>query len=223
MCQLAEQRGWRVEQLYSDRMSGAKASRPGLKALMQDARRGAFDVVLVWRFDRFARSFEELVLALAEFRGLGIDSVSSQEALDSSTPMGKAMFTIVARWLNWSATSSGSGSSPAWSTQDPRRKDQAADRQTQGRIRPGPVLELRAAGQSWREIAAAALGVGVATVHRAFTTGVPKPISGCSSTSLLAPGLNPLANVTAAATGHSWTKVSIREACEFGVFTESQT
>jgi hypothetical protein len=67
----------------------------GLNALMQDARRGALDVVVVWRFDRFARSIEQLVLALAEFRTLGIDFVSSQEALDTSTPMGKAMFTII--------------------------------------------------------------------------------------------------------------------------------
>jgi hypothetical protein len=79
--QLAEQRGWSVIQVYSDRMSGSKADRPGLKALMQDARRCAFDVVLVWRFDRFARSIEQLVLALAEFRTLGIDFVSAQEAL----------------------------------------------------------------------------------------------------------------------------------------------
>src|SRR6516165_535635 len=62
---------------------------------MQDARGDAFDVVAVWRFDRFARSIEQLVLALAEFRTLGIDFVSSQEALDTSTPMGKAMFTII--------------------------------------------------------------------------------------------------------------------------------
>jgi DNA invertase Pin-like site-specific DNA recombinase len=66
-----------------------------LRALMADARRGAFDVVLVWRFDRFARSIEQLVLALAEFRRLGIDFVSAQEALDTSTSMGKAMFTII--------------------------------------------------------------------------------------------------------------------------------
>jgi DNA invertase Pin-like site-specific DNA recombinase len=62
---------------------------------MEDARRGLFDVVLVWRFDRFARSIEQLVLALAEFKALGIDFVSCQEALDTSTPMGKAMFTII--------------------------------------------------------------------------------------------------------------------------------
>jgi DNA invertase Pin-like site-specific DNA recombinase len=92
---MAEQRGWSVTKVYSDRLSGSCDSRPGLTALMQDARRGAFDVVVVWRFDRFARSIEQLVLALAEFRTLGIDFVSSQEALDTSTPMGKAMFTII--------------------------------------------------------------------------------------------------------------------------------
>ena len=74
--------------VYSDRLSGAKEARPGLNALMADARRGAFDVLVVWRFDRFARSVKQLVLALEEFRSLGIDFISHQEALDSSTPMG---------------------------------------------------------------------------------------------------------------------------------------
>jgi DNA invertase Pin-like site-specific DNA recombinase len=88
--QLAEQRGWTVSRVYSDRMSGAKESRPGLDALMRDAQRGAFDMVLVWRFDRFARSVEQLVSALSEFRSLRVDFVSHQESLDTSTPMGKA-------------------------------------------------------------------------------------------------------------------------------------
>jgi hypothetical protein len=77
-------------------MSGAKESRPGLQALMADARRGMFGVVVVWRFDRFARSVKQLVMALEEFRTLGIEFISHQEALDTSTPMGKAMFTIIA-------------------------------------------------------------------------------------------------------------------------------
>lgn len=93
--QLVQQRGWTLARVYSDRLSGAKEDRPGLNGLMQDARRGLFDVVLVWRFDRFARSIEQLVLALAEFKALGIDFVSCQESLDTSTPMGKAMFTII--------------------------------------------------------------------------------------------------------------------------------
>ncbi len=93
---LITQRGWSTHRIYSDRASGSKERRPGLDALMADARRGQFDVVVVWRFDRFARSVKQLVLALEEFKSLGIDFVSYQEALDTSTPMGKAMFTIIA-------------------------------------------------------------------------------------------------------------------------------
>ena len=78
--QMIGQRGWTLVRVYSDRMSGAKENRPGLNNLMQAAKRSEFDVVVVWRFDRFARSIEQLVLALAEFRALGIDFVSCQEA-----------------------------------------------------------------------------------------------------------------------------------------------
>ena len=92
---LVVQRGWVLHRVYSDRASGAKQRRPGLDALMADARRGLFDAVVVWRFDRFARSVPQLVLALEEFRTLGIDFISHQEALDTSTPMGKAMFTFI--------------------------------------------------------------------------------------------------------------------------------
>ena len=174
---LAEQRGWTVVKVYSDRMSGSKADRPGLRQLMADARRGAFDVVLVWRFDRFARSIEQLVLALAEFRTLGIDFVSSQEALDTSTPMGKAMFTIVGAMAELERN--------VISERILAGLDHARRRGTKSgrRIgRPTAVLdrvrlaELRDGGMSWRAIAAT-LGVGIATVHRVFQAGVPKPIS----------------------------------------------
>src|SRR5581483_5074936 len=94
--ELIRNRGWVFSQVYTDRMSGVLEARPGMDALMADARRRFFDVVVVFRFDRFARSIKQLVLALEEFRTLGIDFVSCQEALDTSTPMGKAMFTIIA-------------------------------------------------------------------------------------------------------------------------------
>ena len=93
---LITQRGWRLFRVYSDRVSGAKERRPGLDALLKDARRGEFDAVVVWRFDRFARSAKQLIFALEEFRSLGIDFISHQEALDTSTPMGKAMYTVMA-------------------------------------------------------------------------------------------------------------------------------
>ena len=62
---------------------------------MDDARKHRFDVVLVWRFDRFARSTKHLILALEEFRNLGINFVSYQENVDTSSPLGGAIFTII--------------------------------------------------------------------------------------------------------------------------------
>ncbi|MGA2185616.1 MAG: recombinase family protein [Bryobacteraceae bacterium] len=93
---LCAQRGWTVARVYTDRAGGAREKRPALMDLMADARRGRFDAVVVWRFDRFARSTKQLVLALEEFRALGIGFVSHQEALDTGMPMGNAMFTMIA-------------------------------------------------------------------------------------------------------------------------------
>jgi DNA invertase Pin-like site-specific DNA recombinase len=75
--------------------SGAKNSRPQLNNLMADARKRRFDVILVWRFDRFARSTQHLLLALEEFRSLGIQFISYQENIDTTSPLGQALFTIV--------------------------------------------------------------------------------------------------------------------------------
>ncbi len=92
----ADQRGWDVYQVYDDKgISGTRNSRPALDDLMNDARKRRFDVVLVWRFDRFARSTKHLVLALEEFKNLGIDFVSYQENIDTSSPLGAAIFTII--------------------------------------------------------------------------------------------------------------------------------
>ncbi len=90
-------RGWDLAKEYTDTgVSGAKVRRPGLNALMADARKGKLDVVMVWRFDRFARSAKHLVNALYEFRELGIRFISCQEKIDLGTSMGEAMFTIIA-------------------------------------------------------------------------------------------------------------------------------
>lgn len=75
--------------------SGAKDSRPKLNELMADARKRKFDAIIVWRFDRFARSTKHLVLALEEFRSLGIQFISYQENIDTTSPLGQALFTIV--------------------------------------------------------------------------------------------------------------------------------
>lgn len=93
---MASQRGWQVVEYVDDGVSGAKERRPSLDQLMADARAGKLDLVAVWRFDRFARSTAHLLSAMEEFRALGVDFVSQREQIDTSTPMGKAMFTIVA-------------------------------------------------------------------------------------------------------------------------------
>jgi DNA invertase Pin-like site-specific DNA recombinase len=76
--------------------SGATDSRPELNRLMHHARKRQIDAVLVWRFDRFARSTKHLLLALEEFRSKGIQFVSYQENMDTGSPLGQALFTIVA-------------------------------------------------------------------------------------------------------------------------------
>jgi DNA invertase Pin-like site-specific DNA recombinase len=92
----ATSRGLSIFKEYiDDGISGRKDKRPALDALMNDARKRRFDAVLVWRFDRFARSTKHLVTALEDFRHLGINFISFQENIDTSSPMGKAMFTIV--------------------------------------------------------------------------------------------------------------------------------
>jgi DNA invertase Pin-like site-specific DNA recombinase len=88
-------RGWEPAAEYIDEgISGSRERRPALNRLMADARRRSFDAVAVFRFDRFARSVSHLARALDEFRALGIAFVSLHEAIDTSTPMGRAMFHI---------------------------------------------------------------------------------------------------------------------------------
>jgi len=88
-------RKWTVSDKYVDIASGVKESRPELDRMMKDARRRKFDVVLVWKFDRFARSVAHLLRALEEFKSLGIEFVSLTEGIDTSTPMGKMVFTVL--------------------------------------------------------------------------------------------------------------------------------
>ncbi len=92
----AAQRGWQVVEEFVDRgVSGAKERRPALDRLMKTAWADRCQVVLVWRFDRFARSVKHLVAALETFRSLQVGFVSLHEQLDTATPIGRAMFTII--------------------------------------------------------------------------------------------------------------------------------
>jgi DNA invertase Pin-like site-specific DNA recombinase len=91
----ARHRGLAIAEEFVDRVSGLRDDRPQLNRLWQQVRAGKVSTVLVWKFDRFARSTKQLIDALEEFRHLGVAFVSITEQIDTSSPMGKAMFTVI--------------------------------------------------------------------------------------------------------------------------------
>jgi DNA invertase Pin-like site-specific DNA recombinase len=96
MEEFCDRRGWELVGNYVDNgITGSKESRPELDRLMADAHRRRFDTVIVWKFDRFARSVSHLLRALETFKALGIDFVSLSEQVDTSTPTGKMVFTVL--------------------------------------------------------------------------------------------------------------------------------
>lgn len=91
-----ERRSWQTAGEYVDSgVSGAKDSRPELNRLIADAHRRRFDAVVVWKFDRFARSVSHLLRALETFNALGIAFVSLSEQIDTTTPTGRMVFTVL--------------------------------------------------------------------------------------------------------------------------------
>jgi DNA invertase Pin-like site-specific DNA recombinase len=94
--QLAEQRSWEIAETYIDHgVSGTRTRRPALDKLMTDAARHRFDVVAVAGFDRMARSVRHLLETLDELHRLNIEFISLRESIDSSGPLGRAIFVIV--------------------------------------------------------------------------------------------------------------------------------
>jgi DNA invertase Pin-like site-specific DNA recombinase len=93
--EMAKLRGYEIVCEYSDKISGAKQKRPGLDQLLSDARRHKFDVVLVWAFDRMARSVRHFLEILDELSHLNIEFVSFRENIDTGGPLGRAMIVIV--------------------------------------------------------------------------------------------------------------------------------
>ena len=92
----AARRGFVPAGEYVDYASGTRDNRPQYQALLTAARKRQVDVVLVWRYDRFARSTQALVQALHEFHRLGVDFISHQENIDTTTPQGELIFTVMA-------------------------------------------------------------------------------------------------------------------------------
>jgi len=159
-----QRRGWELAGEYIDAgVSGARDSRPELNRLMADAHRRKFDAVVVWKFDRFARSVSHLLRALETFRSLGIEFVSLSEQVDTSTPTGKMMFTVLG------AVAELERSLIAERVRAGLRNARAKGRRL-GRPRKAvdaaQVALLRSQGASWRQVGAK-LGVSAATAYTA--------------------------------------------------------
>ena len=166
--EFVQRRGWTVEHVYTDRASGAKENRPALVELMADARRRRFDAVIVFRFDRFARSTKQLVIALEEFHSLGIDFVSQKEAIDTTTPTGKAMFTMIAALAELERSAI---RERVVAGLDYARANGTKSGRPIGRprvlLRRDQVEPLRSEGLSWRQIGVR-LNASPSAVRRAF-------------------------------------------------------
>ena len=157
-------RGWEIEGEYVDAgVSGAKERRPQLDALLVVCRKRRVDAVVVYRYDRFARSLRQLVNALEEFRSLGIEFISLHEGVDTSTPNGRLIFGIFASIAEFEREL----------IRDRVKSGIAAARSKGKKLgRPRVSLDLariaslRASGRSWPQIAEA-MGVSVGTVYQA--------------------------------------------------------
>ena len=170
-------RGWKIVEEYVDEgISGSKEHRPALDRLLSDCRKRLADAVVVYRYDRFARSLRQLVNALDEFRALGIDFVSLHEGVDTSTPNGRLVFGIFASIAEFEREL----------IRDRVRSGLALAR-SRGRQLGRPrivvdasrVASLRAQGRSWAAISAE-LGIGKGTAQRAWA-GLPKNLRSTTS------------------------------------------
>jgi DNA invertase Pin-like site-specific DNA recombinase len=158
-----ERRGWKLADEYVDvGISGATERRPELDRLISDAHRRRFDVVIVWRFDRFARSVSHLLRALETFKALGIEFVSLSEQVDTTTPTGKMIFTVLGavaeleRSLIAGRVRAG--------LRNARAKGKRLGRPTK-KIDAAQIFALRADGVPWRRVGEM-LGVSAATALR---------------------------------------------------------
>jgi DNA invertase Pin-like site-specific DNA recombinase len=165
-----ERRNWQIAGEYVDTgISGAKDSRPELNKLLADAHRRRFDALVVWKFDRFARSVSHLLRALETFNALGVAFVSLSEQIDTSTPTGKMVFTVLGavaeleRSLIAERVRAGLRNAKAKGTRLGRPRI---------RVDVSRVTRLRAEGRTVREIADA-LGISRSLVHKTLSNRGP--------------------------------------------------
>jgi len=165
-----ERRGWQITGEYIDAgISGAKDKRPQLDRMMADAHKRRFDVVAVWKFDRFARSVSHLLRALDTFRVLGIEFVSLSESLDTATPAGRMVFTVLGAVAELERSLIGERVRAGLRNARAKGKKLGRPRLAVDAVRIG---SLRTAGRTVREIAGE-LGYSRSLVHKTLANRGP--------------------------------------------------
>jgi DNA invertase Pin-like site-specific DNA recombinase len=174
-----ERRGWTVAGEYVDiGISGTKERRPELDRLLGEAHRRRFDAVVVWRFDRFARSVSHLLRALETFKSLGIEFVSLSEQVDTSTPTGKMVFTVLGavaeleRSLIVERVRAG--------LRNAKAKGKSLGRPRVA-VDAARIVVLRSQGLSWAKIGER-LGLGEGTVRRTAGASAKIPLKTLAAT-----------------------------------------
>ncbi len=160
----AGSRGWAVAGEYFDQGSfGSKGSRPRLTRLISDARRRAFDAVLVWKLDRFGRSLRHLIGTMAELSELGMSFVSLRDGLElgPDSPLHDPLVGALAEFER-----SRFQERVRVSLRKAKREGRSGGRRRVA-VDKSEVLVLRESGASWRDVAKK-LGVGLGTAHRAI-------------------------------------------------------
>jgi DNA invertase Pin-like site-specific DNA recombinase len=166
LLRVAEQRGWETTE-YVDTASGSGVKLPERGRMMADAQAGKIDLVACWRFDRFARSTRDLLDALDSFRKWNVEFISLQEGIDTSTPTGRMMFTIIGALAEFEK---------ALIRERVQAGVEAARRRGRVLGRPRRAVDvqranrLRGEGRGWRSVARV-LGVPASTLRRAVAEG----------------------------------------------------
>ena len=178
--QVAERRGWTVVEVYSDAgISGAKGrdKRPGLDAMLKDASRRKFDVVMAWAIDRLGRSLIDLLSTIQHLEATGVDLYLDQQHLDTTTPMGKLLFQVTGSFAEFERAmirqrvKAGLSTVKAKIARDGKFTTKAGKiRRRLGPAWGGASEAGGGAGQagrgSWHREGCEANGLGTGTVHR---------------------------------------------------------
>jgi DNA invertase Pin-like site-specific DNA recombinase len=172
LSKFCQARNWEITGYFVDRgISGGTSQRPQLDQLMQAAHQRKFEAVLVWKFDRFARSLSHLVQALETFRALGIEFISLTEGIDTTTPAGKMTFAIMGAVAEFERDLIRERVTAGLRAARARGQKLGRPRVT---VDPYQVADLRHQGQSWKEISKK-LTVSSGTARRALQTLAKKP------------------------------------------------